>query len=96
MISGGLVTRIRKFWWGSKKICSYSDHPDELGFSQTISSFIVLIVGWILSICLLLFEIGWKKMLKVQQNKTKISNKGNSLDSKSSENSLKEKYLMKV
>ncbi|XP_045616456.1 glutamate receptor ionotropic, kainate 4 [Procambarus clarkii] len=60
MSSGGILDRLHQRWWGKPIPCEAPSPYTELGFSNILTAFILLIAGGILSILLLMLELCYK------------------------------------
>ncbi|XP_037779574.1 probable glutamate receptor [Penaeus monodon] len=57
MATGGLLDRMYQHWWGKSVPCEARSPYTELGFSNILTAFLLLIIGGLLSVLLLVFEI---------------------------------------
>ncbi|XP_071549667.1 uncharacterized protein [Panulirus ornatus] len=53
----GILKKLRAKWWGKESSCTSSASFYQLGFSKTISAFVVLAIGAALGVLILLFEV---------------------------------------
>lgn len=57
IVSSGLLDRMYKLWWGTDVSCKNSSPFEELGFSHTVSAFLVLVIGVVVGLAALAAEI---------------------------------------
>ncbi|XP_047740533.1 glutamate receptor ionotropic, kainate glr-3-like [Hyalella azteca] len=57
LVSGGLMSRVRESWWGQFVPCFMAQDFEELGFTHTLSAFLVLLVGIVCGAVIFLAEI---------------------------------------
>ncbi|XP_071524447.1 glutamate receptor ionotropic, kainate 2-like [Panulirus ornatus] len=63
LVSGGVIDRLRRRWWGVAIPCEERMPFTELDFTHTVTAFLVLLTGIILAIVFFMMEKICKKIL---------------------------------
>nr|XP_053630937.1 glutamate receptor ionotropic, kainate 5-like [Cherax quadricarinatus] len=53
----GVLDRIHQYWWGTPVACNSPTSYTELGFSNILTAFLVLLAGYVVSLLLLVVEL---------------------------------------
>ncbi|KAG7163119.1 Glutamate receptor ionotropic, kainate 4-like 1 [Homarus americanus] len=61
MSSGGLLDRMHQHWWGKSIPCEAPSPYTELGFSNILTAFMLLLAGAVISLLILMVELYFKR-----------------------------------